>query len=294
MKQNALLRRDEWLQIDAAVLDTVKTGLVGIADLYSNGLVFPLGGLGVMLSAYEKVGEMTEADVSMDADVPGQEDTVAYDAEYVPVPIIHKDFRISARKLASSRRVGESLDTTNIRAAARVVREKMETMLFSGLTKPLAGYPIYGYTNHPFRNTGTAFGDFGTAGNGFKTVQKAITQMTALGINGPFQIYLHYNQYSELLNLLGANADRTELSVILDQMPAIAGVKVSYDMTDGEMLMIHMANTTVDLAVGEDVRTVQWGEMGGFIAKYRVMTALVPRIKVDANNVTGILHYTGC
>ena len=290
---NALLRKDEWLELDQAVLDTVKTGLIGIDDLVNAGLTRRLGGLGTLLSGYEQLGEMTEADVSMDADVPGKEDAVEFDTQYVPIPIIHKDFRISLRKLEASRKMGETLDTTQARAATRVVREKLETMLFNGHAKQLGGYSIYGYTNAPYRATGTAVGDFGTAGNGYKTMVKALNQMAALGYEGPFNVYVATTQYGELLNLLGSVNDYNELTVIQRQLPQIAAVKRSHTLTAGSLVMVQMDSEVVDLAIAEDISPIQWDEMGGMLTKFRVMTALAPRVKFDANLKTGVLHYTG-
>jgi len=293
MQHNALLRKDEWLELDTAVLETVKTSLVGIEDLIGAGLTRPLGGLGTLLSGYEQLGDMTEADVSMDADVPGEEDVTEFDTQYVPVPIIHKDFRISLRKLEASRKMGETLDVTQARAATRVVREKIEDMLFNGHAKQLGGYTIKGYTNATYRMTGTAVGDFGTAGNGYKTMVKALNQAAALGYNGPFNVYIATTQYGELLNLLGSVNDYNELTVISRQLPEIASVKRCFNLTAGQLVMVQMNSETVDLAVAEDIAPVQWDEMGGMLTKFRVMAALVPRVKFDANNHTGILHYTG-
>lgn len=291
--QNALLRHDEWLEIDKAVVETVKTGLVGINDLMAAGLTHPLGGLGTMLSAYEQLSDLTEADVNMEADVPGQEDEVEFDAQYVPVPIIYKDFRISLRRLEASRRMGEALDVTQARAATRVVKEKIESMLFKGHAKKLGGYSIYGYTNAPHRITGSAVGDFGTAGNGYKTMVKALNALAALGFEGPFQVYVAKTQYGELLNLLGSVNDYNELAVIKKQLPEIQDVKRSFDLTDGHLVFVTMNQETVDLAIAEDITPVQWDEMGGMITRFRVMTALAPRVKFDTNESCGVLHYTG-
>lgn len=293
MRQNALLRRDEWLQIDTAVLETVKTGLVGINDLIAAGLTHRVGGLGTLLSGYETVSEMTEADVSMEGDVPGEEDVVEFGENFVPIPIIHKDFRISIRKLESSRKLGESLDTTQARAATRVVREKMEAMLFNGLTKQLAGYPIYGYTNHPNRLTGTAVGDFGTAGNAYKTMVQALGDLGAEGFTGPFNVYIAQTQFNQMLNLISTSYERNEYEVITSGLPQIASLKQSFDMTDGELIFVQMDPEVVDLAIAEDITPVQWSEMGGMISRYRIMTAMAPRIKADFNSKVGILHYTG-
>jgi len=294
--QNALLRRDEWLELDQVVVETVKVGLVGIQDLIDNGLVKRLGGLGTLLSGYETVSEMTAADVSMDGDVAGEEDNVEYGENFVPVPIIHKDFRISQRKLEASRRMGESLDVTQARAASRVVREQMESMLFNGHAKQLAGYPIYGYTTAPNRITGTAIGDFGTAMNGYKTMVKALGALGAFGFNGPFGVYVAQTQYNELFNQSSTSYIKNEYQLIIEGLPQIKYVKPSYSsfgLTAGSLVFTQLDAETVDLAIAEDVTPVQWDERGGAVTKFRVMTALVPRIKSDFNTRCGVLHYTG-
>lgn len=294
--QNGLLRRDEWLELDTVVIDTVKKGLVGIQDLIDNGLVKRLGGLGTLLSGYETVSEMTAADVSMDGDVQGQEDNVEFGDNFVPVPIIHKDFRISQRKLEASRRMGEGLDITQGRAAARVVREQMESMLFNGHTKQLAGYPIYGYTTAPNRIIGAAVGDFGTAMNGYKTIVKAVGALGAFGFNGPFGAYVSQTQYNELFNQSSTSYQKNEYQLILEGFPQVKYLKPSYPsfgLTAGSLVVVQLDPEVVDLAIAEDVTPVQWDERGGAVTKFRVMTALVPRIRSDFNNVCGVLHYTG-
>lgn len=291
--QNALLRKDEWVELDTAVLETVKTGLVGIADLINAGLIHQLAGLGTLLSGYEQMGDLTAASVSMDADVPGQEDALEFETQYVPIPIIHKDFRISLRKLESSRKLGETIDVSQAREATRVVRETMEDMLFNGHAKQLGGYTIKGYTNASNRLQGTVVGDFGTAGNGYKTMTKALAQLSAEGWLGPFNVYIANTQYNELLNLLGTVADRNELSVITNQLPQISSVKPSFNLTDGELVIVQMTSNVVDLAIAEDITPIQWDEMGGMLTRFRIMTAMAPRLKFDKNDNMGVLHYTG-
>lgn len=293
MQQNALLRRDEWQDLDAAVLDTLKTGLTCVNDARSAGLIKPLGGLGTLLSGFEKVSEMTAANVSMDGDVPGDEDAVEYSDEFVPIPIIHKDFRISKRKLEASRKMGESIDTTQARAATRVVREKIEDMLVNGNSKQLAGYPIYGFTNHPNRLTGTATGDFGTATNAYKTMVKALGALGAIGAEGPFNVYVAWTQFNEMLNLISTSYERNEYEVITAGLKQIASLKASFNLTAGELVFVQMDKSTFDLAIAAEIQVVQWTTMGGAIEHFRVMAALAPRLKADFNSKIALLHYTG-
>lgn len=292
--QNGLLRAGEWAQIDTAVLDVVRTGLVGITDLVNAGLTHPLGGLGTVLSGYEQISDLTEADVSIDGTTEGAEDDLEFSSVFVPVPIIHKDFSLSLRKLLASRNNNEGLDVTQARTATRIVRQKMESMLFNGISKQLGAYPIYGYTTAPHRIQGSAVGDFGTATNGYKTFLKALTAFAAKGFQGPFNFYVANTQYMELLNLIGTFNGTNELKVILDGMPQIASIKPSFDVADGNLVGVQMTSDVVDLAVAEDITPLQWEVMGGMKVKFRVMCALAPRIKFDANNTCGVLNYTGC
>ena len=124
--QNALLRRYEWEEIDAAVVDVARTTLVAAADFQRLGLIRPLGGLGTTVSVYEQLGDMTDAEVSMEGITRSQQDQPDYTPQSVPVPIIHKDFSFTARHLAASRRLGDSIDTTAAQTAARRVRDDLD------------------------------------------------------------------------------------------------------------------------------------------------------------------------
>lgn len=289
--KNGLLRANEWQEIDQAVLGVVRTGLTGIQDLINARLTRPLGGLGTILSGYEQVSDMTEADVSLEGTNAGEKGSITHATVFVPIPIIHKDFDISLRQLMASRKSGTPLDLTLAETATRVVREKMESILFVGHSKQIGGFHLHGYTTHPSRITGTAVGDFGTAGNGYKTMVKALGALAAAGFNGRFMVYIAQTQYNELLNLLGTN-DRNELEIIKAGLPQIIDVKPSFDITAGQLVLVQMDSNTVDLAVAEDVSAVQWDSLGGMQVNFRVMAALAPRIKADINGKCGVLHYT--
>jgi len=294
---NALLRKDEWLELDKVVLETAKTELNGVQDLIGRGLTKKLGGLGSKVSAFEQIGEMTAANVTMSVDVRGEKDRLEYTQVNVPVPVIYKEFSFDLRDLESARQSGDPLETDHIAAATRVVTETMETMLFSGHTKQLAGYTIQGYTNATNRIQTTAAGlgggDFGTAGNGYKCMTGALTALRAIGFRGPFMVYVASTQYGQLLNLIDPTNARSEVSVIKQNIPEIIDVKPSYELTDGHFVMVQMTSNVVDLAIGMSLAPITWAEMGGMITDYRVMTALVPRIKYDANSNCGVLHATG-
>lgn len=297
--QHALLRKYEWEQIDAAVLDVHRQPLMGISDILDRGLVRPLAGLGTSISTYERLSDMTPAGISMSvAPFQGENDRVGYDSVSVPVPIISKPFQLDARTLDASRRIGESLDVTQIRVATIKVRETMEDILFNGTTFQFGEFKIYGYTTHPdvLTDTATNFGggDFGTDTNAHKTFVGMISGLAAAGFTGPFGVYVSPVQYAQLLALTGTDKSETQLSVILRTIPELSFVKRAPKLADGQSLMVQFTSDVIDLAVGMDITPISWQEWGGMLTDFRVMTASVPRIKSDSNGQCGIALATGC
>lgn len=289
---NALLRHEEWLEIDEALLDIVRTELVVVQDLIDAGLVQTLGGLGSTESSYERLYDMDDANIDMDASTPGSEDRVAFDQITVPVPITHKDFRINIRQLESSRTRGDALDTTQVNVATRKVRDSMENMVMNGNLLQFAQNPIYGYTTQPNRVTGAATGDFGTVDNIHPTFVAMVNALEALGFMGPFMFYVARTQFGQMRSRYTDGSGETALEAV-EKIEGVDDVKASDVLADGSLVGVNLKRETVDLAVGQDITPVQWDEMGGLIVKYKVMTAMVPRVKADSGDKCGVAHYTG-
>ena len=296
--QNALLRKYEWEQIDAAVLDVVRAPNVAVNDFLRLGLTQPLDGLGVTISTYEQLGDMTAADLNMNGEVRGEQDRVTFTPQNIPVPLIYKDFQLSLRHLEASRRgQGSALDTTQARVATRRVQDRVDDMIFNGETKQLGANVIYGLTNKPEALAKTAAncggGDFGTSGNAYKTINGAIGFLQALGYAGPFGAYLARTQYSQG-NALISNTAVSELSAIVSQIPGLSFLKPADKLTDGYMCVWQLSPDVADLAIAQDVTPVQWEGLGGFLIDFRIFTALTVRVKHDSNGSCGVINVSGC
>ncbi len=151
------LRKDEWKLIDRAVIKAAKPKLRVVADLRSAGNVLTLSnGMGTTVLEQETVGDITDADISMDALRESENDRVQFGITNMPIPIIHKDFHYTLRQVATSRKNATPLDTLTAQLAARRVAEYAEklTLGIAG-SYEFAGGTVYGYTNHPNRNTGS-------------------------------------------------------------------------------------------------------------------------------------------
>lgn len=292
LRTNGLLRKQEWQELDTRLVQVARPRLVGIADLQARGLVLPLGGLGTLISQYEAASDMTGADISMDGMKQGEKDTQAFDLRSVPIPIVHKDFSLNIRRLEASRRLGDALDTTQGQVAARRVADKLESILFNGAGISVDGNPIYGYTNHPSRNTGTAPGGWGNINNIYDTVLNMISDARADKMYGPFMLYVSDAEWTHLLKVYADSTGQTALAR-MKNIPNLEDIKPSNDLAAGNAVLVQMTSDVVDLAVAQDIVTIEWNENGGMVSNFKVMAVMAPRVKSDYDGRSGIVHYTG-
>ncbi len=292
LRSNALLRKEEWVELDTTVVEIARQRLVGIADLQSRGLTLPLGGLGTLVSQYEAQSDMTPAQVDMSGVTPGEEDNVTFDLRSVPIPIIHKDFRINIRRLEASRRLGDSIDTTQAAVATRRVVDGNENMLFKGVGVTVDGNKIYGYTTHPNRNLGDLqVWNFANIGNIYDDILGMVAKAHAAHYYGPYILYVSSNRWPALMLVHDDGSGQTALARAKN-IPGIEDIKVSDALVDDNAVLVQMTKDVVDLAVAQDITTVQWDSLGGMMVHFKVMNALAPRIKSDHDGRCGIVHYS--
>lgn len=297
---NALLRYQEWLDIDREVIQSVTSRLVGIEDLRSRSLVHNLGSIGQTISMWQSVSEMTEANVSMDGVTAGEEDTIQFGTQQVPVPIIHKDWRLNMRRLQASRMFGESLDTTAAAVAGVMVAEASERMLFSGAPIRVDGSTIYGYRNFPSRGTVDLAESWLTASPAAikADVQAMIAQMRARKYFGGFVLYIPAAWEGVLDEFFVLGDDTAGLAIpgktIRETLLALSGledIKVADLLGDDEeAVLVSMDKRTVDIAIAQEPTTISWQALGGMQERFKTFAAWVPRLKVDFAGNTGVVH----
>lgn len=289
-----VLRKEEWVVYDEAVVAVARSRLVAVGDLLSKGLRYNLSnGLGTTVVQWEKVSDMTAANISMSGLTEGERDRVDFSLNSLPVPITHKDFNINIRNLEASRRTGETLDTTQAVAAARKVSEQVESMLFSGASITAGGGTIYGYTNFPSRNTGSVTASWATA-TGEQILGDVLTMIGALQADnmfGPYVIYVPIAAYLNMQEDFKAASDRTTMERIL-ALPEIEAVKPSANLATTNVVMVQMTSDVVDVVVGMEPGLVQWESHGGMMVNFKAMSIIVPRLKADYDGRCGIAHYS--
>ena len=290
---NSLLRTAEWRLLETEVQMAAGIRLTAVAQLQSRGLVRPVSSLGTLVTEWGRVGEMTQADISMTGQANGEVDRLEYDITGVPIPIVFKEFRIPKRQLEAARLAGNALDTTHAAAASRVVAEKLEDMLINGDSTVFDSRHIYGYTNEPNRNQVVAAGDWGTISNILPTVSAAIAALVAEHYYGPYTLYLDTNQYTEATTSFYSDGSGESAYDRILRIPQITAVLPVDSLDDGEGVLAQLTSDVVDWAQHMDITLVEWLSGDGMMGFFKVMAVAAPRIKSDKSSQSGVAHITG-
>ena len=139
-----------------------------------------------------------------------------------------------------------------------------------------------------------------TAGEGWlpsaarDVIADALAMISALeGINyrGPYNLYVPVNYMSALRDDYSTvKGDRTFIERLLAIEP-LQAIKGTPSLTD-EVVMVQMTSDVIDLSIGQDIVTVEWDSMGGLVTDFKIMAAIVPRVKSSAINESGIAHFS--
>ncbi len=287
-----LLRKDEWIRVDEAVVRVARSNLGAITDLRNAGLVRNLGSIGVMLDQFEKVTEVDEAEQNMTGIAPGQRDLPEYTLATVPIPVTFRDFQVNIRTLEASRTRGAAMDTVTAEMCTRRVTEKLDDMVFNGSVIQVDGAVIFGYTTHPDRQTGTLGADWTVDQTVIvDDVVAMITALETINYRGPYVLYVPVNFKSVLRNDYSTlKGDRTFEERLL-AIEEITAINSTVSLTD-EVVLVQLTSDVVDLSVGQDITTVEWDEMGGLVSNFKIMAALAPRVKSSAIDENGVAHFS--
>lgn len=300
LRTNATLMKDEWIQLDTAVVQVARERLTGIADLMSRGLTYNLtNAMGTLVVQHQTVSEFTAAEVTMDAISRTQKDRQTFELISTPVPIVHKDFSMSVRHLQASRTSGQPLDVTMAEEASRQVAETLEGMLFNGLTTgDVLGFgsstaQLFGYTNRTNRNTVTLSQNWDASGKTGEEILADVLAMVTAANNdrmfGPYMLYVPSDSWVPLMDDFKANSDKTIFQRI-KEIPSIIDIKPADKLTDDNIVLVQMTRSNVDLINGIQPMVVQWESEGGMMLNFKVLAVMVPRIKLDAGSRSGVVH----
>lgn len=292
MVHNATLTRDSWILIDKTVVASARPRLRAVADVRGAGLVMNIpGGMGKTVLEYQTMGDMTDAVISMDGLRESENDRVEFDTRFLPLPIIHKDFHLTLRQIEASRN-GTPLDLTQAEICGRKVAEEAEKLLIGvSSSYSYGGGTVYGYTNHPQRNTKVLTAP--TTANHGTTLAEIIDMRQKLmddGFFGPYVMYVSPNWAAWLdEDFLTAKGDNTFRERIL-KLEGITDIRTLDYLTGTTAILVQMTGDVVKEIVGMDIVTIQWETNGGMRVNFKVMAIMVPQLRYDPDGGMGIVH----
>jgi uncharacterized linocin/CFP29 family protein len=289
---NAVLRRDEWIEIDRAVLKIARERLVGAADLINRGLTYNLTNpMGKTVLEYQDMNDPGEAYTDMDAATQYKNDRPVYQTKYIPIPIIHSDFVISQRVLEASRTTGESIDVSMAEACTRRVAEKLEDHIFTNQTFSYGGGTMYSYVSDPNKNTTTLSVNWDASGKTGAQIKEDVLNMKKALINakhyGPYVLYVP-TDYETVLDEDYSTQYAKTIRMRLMEIDGIESIKVVDHLPDDTVVMVQMQSSTVRLINGFAPRVVQWSTQGGLMHHFKVMAIQVIQTRADQAGNSGI------
>ncbi len=292
---SGVLRREEWLALDEAILPIAEYRLGGVQDLIDKGLTYNLGNaMGTTVLEHHTVGDAMEADLSMDAVTRTQGDRPVFKSVYLPIPIIHVDYEINLRVLEASRSLGNPLDTTSAERAARRVAEYLENMLFTDTDYSFGGGTIKSYVNFGDRNQvvlTTAWDDSTKTGANIVADVLSWKQESINNFHyGPWMIYIPTKYETVLDKDYDATTPGTTIRERIMKIGGIQGIKVVDTLADDNCLLVQMTSDVVRLVRGFGIQNIHWTTEGGMVNKFKVITIQVPQIRSDQNGRCGIVH----
>lgn len=291
LRTHNLLRKEEWVLLDEAIVQVARERLIIVQDLIDLGLTRELGGMGVLIDEYERSGDMEPAQVDMSGATPTQEDQVPFDLIGVPVPVHHKDFRIDFRRLEASRKLGNTIDTTNAEVATRKVSESLEDMVFNGVNISVGGNTIWGLLNHPDVNTVNMqdWTPIANIDNIYEDFNGSIAALEAAGYYGPYNSYVSGDRAPAMRQIYNDGSGQSALARIRENLTQINDIKVADRLPNNTMVMFQTSRDVIDLPIGEDITNIEWQTMGYLMQHFKVLACMTVRVKSDMNGNSGVV-----
>lgn len=291
----ATLRKDDWMQLDDAIVKAAKPRLRAVSDLFARGLTYNIpNGMGKTVLETHRQSDVTPATISMDGLRKSQADRPVFDILNLPLPIIHKDFEFSARQVMASRNGGSPLDTTTAELAGVRVAEAAEQLLL-GMSNEYSygGGQIQGYTNFTSSIPKVLTNPETSGWTPATTVQEVLDmklKSQSASHYGPWVLYVA-PQWDVFMDddYSAAKGDNT-LRERLSKIDGIEEVKTLDYLTGYQMVLVQMTRDVVRIVNGLNLTTVQWESNGGMMLHFKVMAIWVPQLRADQNNRTGIVY----
>lgn len=237
----------------------------------------PPRGFGMQRAEWDELSEMGAAKRSLQSST--EYDRVNLTRVGADVPILWKDFRLDARNLESSRRSGESLDTTNAEAASHQVAVSEDELVLIG-DSSLGIKGLYDAAGVEY----TTASHWDTVANVSKSLIAASKLLRQKRARPPYQLIVSSDNVPEATEEKSAGAGISALQFALENILKGGTIEESDTLATGTALL-----TTAPgqrhfwVELGEDIRTIAETDAKGNLMG-TVRETLTPRIN-DKNAI---------
>lgn len=241
------LTEQQYKHIDEVIRETAKQILIArkLAPIYG-----PLG-FGKEAVSFDVLTEVGAGKIDLAWGAGFSEDIPNITRTNLPIPVLHKEFRINRRHLEASRTYGEPLDVSSIRSATYKVGVKEDELLLKGYDVDGDGtYEIKGFYEAAGNDYSTS-SDWGTASNILPSINGAVDLLQADSIYPPYNLVCNPTQFNELFVLVSGTAEfyadvvKRRIGGEIYQSPAVAA---------GTAMLLAAPNSGFfDIAIGVDM-----------------------------------------
>lgn len=296
--------------IDRAVVEVGLQRLTITADIMAAGLTYNLADpLSVAQLEWSTITKTGAAQRTMTPDARGERKMPVIAPTRLPIYLTTDNFDIDIRTLRNSQRVGMPLDTTLVKQCVRSVNEAIEDATINGATtldgQALfdAGYSAPGLLNAPNAATKTnltaaAWTTVPVGSTVFNETMAMIALLQANNRFGPYNMYVPTQvgnaldaDFNATNNAQGLTIRQRLLQISSLQKVSVADLLPVTTPSTGvgaKIVLMQMTSDIVDIVVGQPPTVIPWTSANGFQIFNLVMAIMIPRVKYDAANKSGI------
>lgn len=285
--------------MDNAVVKVGMERLTVVRDFMAAGLTYKLDDpLSVTQLEWYSQNQTGNAQRTMTPEARGENFMPDRLPGRLPVYLTTATFQLGIRELRQSQRLGLPLDTAGIESGTRAVNELIEDAMINGATTidgqelKVAGYAAPGLVNAPNAVTGNlSLADWSTTPNGaaiLLAVENALALLRANKKYGPYAMWVSTNIGAKLGgDYSSAKGDNTIKDRLL-KIEGLSSIKTADLLPDNKVIIMQMTSDVADLVIGQMPTVIPWTSASGFTFHNLIMAIVIPRIRFDYNNKSGI------
>lgn len=297
LRDNDTLPWDSWKYIERKLQGVARLRMVVATDLISRGLTVDLTseGLGATVYQYQTKSDLTPATRAMNPMSRGQHDRPTIDTSLLPLPCTFKDWDLDVRTIGSNERAGLNIAADQARDAGIVISESTEKTILGTLTDFSAGGgKVQGFLTFDHRTTGSLIAHWDDSGaDPYQDIENMRAAQESKKHFGDSIVYVPPN-FGPALNR-DYNPNSANPLTIRERILKIKGVvdiKVADHLTADNVVMVELDESTVQMIVAVEPTSVQWPVQGGLGTEFKSLCVMVPLLRADQENNSGITHFT--